>query len=97
MRWRIGAGCRNLGNIYEFGDGVAKDVAQAAVFFRKSCDASSGGMYGCNNLGTLMYERGQGVTGPAGGGAALPQSVRRRPDDRVQQRGQHVPEWDAAW
>ncbi|NQU56821.1 MAG: SEL1-like repeat protein [Rhodospirillales bacterium] len=48
----------NIGLMYEGGKGVAKDEAQAAVWFRKA--AEQGFVVAQNNLG-LMYLQGRGV------------------------------------
>jgi TPR repeat protein len=50
--------CFDLGVLYEGGNGVPKDKAKAAGFYRKACDAGSAG--GCFALG-LMYKWGKGV------------------------------------
>jgi TPR repeat protein len=51
-------GCNNLGVMYESGEGVEKDAAQAVFFYRKACDG--GHMLGCVYEG-MMYSSGQGV------------------------------------
>ena len=48
----------NLGLMYEFGQGVAQDYAEAVSWYRKA--ANQGYATAQNNLGT-MYEHGQGV------------------------------------
>ena len=49
----------NLGVMYEFGEGVPKNNAEAIKWFRKA--AEQGNAEAQNNLGH-MYEEGQGVT-----------------------------------
>jgi TPR repeat protein/tRNA A-37 threonylcarbamoyl transferase component Bud32 len=51
--------CRNLGNQYATGNGVAKDTSRAVALFSKACDA--GNATGCASLG-VFYESGTGVT-----------------------------------
>ena len=83
-------GCNQLGLAYQNGLGVAQDMAQAGEFFRTACDASSTGDLGCNNLG-LMYQNGRGVTKESRRGTkTLSPIVRRKPADRLQQRGRDV-------
>ncbi len=53
-----GAGCTNLGFLYESGTGVARDLARAATLYKRGCDARNA--LGCNNLGVL-YDAGRGV------------------------------------
>ena len=47
-----------VGKAYDLGEGVEKDLAQAAVWYKKS--ASQGNMKAQNNLG-LAYKNGEGV------------------------------------
>ena len=54
-----GAGCSNLGVLYEDGRGVAKDVAQAVQLYEAACSLEE--FQGCHNLAAL-YEDGNGVT-----------------------------------
>jgi hypothetical protein len=51
--------CYKLGQIYQRGEGVASDPAQAAQLFEKVCAARE--MRGCLDL-ALLYDRGEGVT-----------------------------------
>ncbi len=53
-----GAGCTNLGFLYENGTGVEKDLARAAALYKRGCDARNS--LGCNNLGVL-HDAGRGV------------------------------------
>ena len=48
----------NLGVMYDNGEGVIKDAAEAVKWFRKA--AEQGYAYAQNNLG-VMYEYGNGV------------------------------------
>jgi len=52
-------GCRNLGYLYQYGQGVKQDYARALAAYQKSCD----GMYtnGCISAAWL-YETGRGVS-----------------------------------
>ena len=52
------ANCVELGESYRQGDGVPRDAARAAEFYRQSC--LGGDAAGCNQLGT-MYSAGEGV------------------------------------
>jgi hypothetical protein len=47
-----------LGAMYDFGQGVPKDYAQASYWYRKATEQGDG--YSQYHLGT-MYEKGQGV------------------------------------
>jgi len=51
------AGCANAGGMLDLGEQVTRDRAQAATFYRQSCDASFG--IGCVGLATLQL-RGEG-------------------------------------
>jgi TPR repeat protein len=51
-------GCAKLGDTYEQGRGVPKDLAHAAQLFKQACDG--GDARGCTNLG-VMYYKGEGV------------------------------------
>ena len=50
--------CKDLGNMYVDGNGVAKDYSRAVALYAKACDA--GYAKGCANLGN-MYADGKGV------------------------------------
>lgn len=50
--------CVQLGKMYQFGQGVGPDNAQALALYRTACDG--GDLAGCDSLG-LMYKHGQGV------------------------------------
>jgi serine/threonine-protein kinase len=50
--------CKDLGNMYRYGDGVALDNSRAAALYTKACDAGNG--RSCANLGYL-YANGSGV------------------------------------
>ena len=52
------ANCVELGESYRQGDGVPRDAARAAEFYRQAC--LGGDAAGCNQLGT-MYSAGEGV------------------------------------
>ena len=53
-----GRGYTRLGNQYEFGDGVARNLRQAAMYYEMACDYADGN--GCAYLARL-YRRGRGV------------------------------------
>ncbi len=53
-----GAGCTNLGFLYESATGAERDLARAATLYQSGCDARNA--LGCNNLGVL-YDAGRGV------------------------------------
>ncbi|WQY58563.1 sel1 repeat family protein [Helicobacter pylori] len=36
-----GVGCKNLGFLYEYGEGVEKDLTKAAYFYSKACKLGS--------------------------------------------------------
>ena len=61
-------GCRNLGVMYECGNGVEKNEQKAAELYKKACDG--GKMLGCYNLG-VMYAKGSGVEKDFGKAAEL--------------------------
>ncbi|WQR84029.1 sel1 repeat family protein [Helicobacter pylori] len=44
--------------LYEYGQGVEKNLTKAAQFYSKACDLNNS--VGCGSLG-LLYEYGQGV------------------------------------
>ena len=52
------AGCVDLGFLYEEGNGIPRDVAQAVALYRKGCNG--GDAIGCIDLG-VTYEKGTGV------------------------------------
>ncbi|EMH21518.1 beta-lactamase HcpA domain protein [Helicobacter pylori GAM260Bi] len=53
-----GGGCGALGDLYDDGKGVEKDLIKAAQFYSKACGLKDGD--GCFNLGRLYYY-GEGV------------------------------------
>ena len=53
-----GRGYTRLGNKYEFGDGVARNLRQAVMYYEMACDYADGN--GCAYLARL-YRRGRGV------------------------------------
>jgi serine/threonine protein kinase/TPR repeat protein len=53
-----GEACKDLGNLYNDGNGVVQDYHRAVELFSKSCDI--GYAIGCNNLGNT-YSNGRGV------------------------------------
>ncbi|GAA7875501.1 hypothetical protein HpBT036_01160 [Helicobacter pylori] len=53
-----GRGCGALGDLYDDGKGVEKDLIKAAYFYSKACDLKEGD--GCGALGGLYYN-GDGV------------------------------------
>ncbi|GAA7394874.1 hypothetical protein TH0573_01070 [Helicobacter pylori] len=53
-----GGGCKNLGSLYYYGEGVEKNSIKATQFYSKACDLDNG--LGCGALGVLYYN-GQGV------------------------------------
>ncbi len=55
---KYGGGCFRLGVLYEYGQGVEKNLTKAAQFYSKACDLNNG--VGCKNLG-FLYEYGEGV------------------------------------
>ncbi len=54
-----GESCNRLGYMYEKGQGVAKSLLGASVFYRRACILRIA--KGCSNLG-VMYEKGWGVS-----------------------------------
>ncbi|MDP9002732.1 MAG: sel1 repeat family protein, partial [Myxococcota bacterium] len=50
--------CNNLGDAFEYGDGVERDLVRSATMFEKACHL--GEAMGCSNSGHL-FERGDGV------------------------------------
>jgi serine/threonine protein kinase len=60
--------CKNLGNMYRFGNGVALDYPRAASFYTKACNA--GNARSCANLG-FLYANGSGVAKDDGHAAQL--------------------------
>lgn len=53
-----GRACSNLGDAYEYGNGVPRELAHAAVLYGRACHL--GTPLGCSNLGHLT-ENGEGV------------------------------------
>ncbi|WP_240705556.1 tetratricopeptide repeat protein [Helicobacter pylori] len=53
-----GLGCKGLGKLYYYGEGVKKDFKKALALFEKACDLNNSG--GCGALG-MLYENDQGV------------------------------------
>ncbi|GAA7467795.1 hypothetical protein ID1074_03930 [Helicobacter pylori] len=53
-----GRGCNNLGDLYQNGEGIEKNLTKAAQFYSKACALKEG--LGCFNLGALYYN-GKGV------------------------------------
>jgi len=53
-----GRACSNLGDSYEYGNGVPRDLAHAALLYGRACH--TGTPLGCSNLGHLT-ENGEGV------------------------------------
>nr|WP_276321360.1 hypothetical protein [Helicobacter pylori] len=51
-------GCKGLGKLYYYGEGVKKDFKKALALFEKACDLNNSG--GCGALG-MLYENDQGV------------------------------------
>ena len=60
--------CRQLGNLYARGHGVARDMVVAADYYRRACDGAD--MAGCKLLAQL-YSMGVGVVRDAKKAAAL--------------------------
>ncbi len=54
----MGYGCDALGDLYQNGQGVEKNLIKAAQYASKACDLNNGG--GCGALGNL-YDDGKGV------------------------------------
>ncbi|MFP6183677.1 tetratricopeptide repeat protein [Helicobacter pylori] len=55
---KYGGGCFRLGVLYEYGQGVEKNLTKAAQLYSKACDLNNS--VGCGALG-MLYEDGQGV------------------------------------
>ncbi len=55
---KYGRGCGALGDLYDDGKGVEKDLIKAAYFYSKACELKEGD--GCGALGGLYYN-GDGV------------------------------------
>ncbi|MGL2725486.1 tetratricopeptide repeat protein, partial [Helicobacter pylori] len=55
---KYGGGCGALGDLYDDGKGVEKNLIKAAQFYSKACGLKDG--WGCFNLGRLYYF-GEGV------------------------------------
>lgn len=55
---KYGGGCFRLGVLYEYGQGVEKNLTKASQYFSKACGLNNSG--GCGALG-MLYEFGQGV------------------------------------
>ena len=53
-----GAGCANLGENYQSGHGITKNIKKANELYKKGCDLGNG--KGCTQLG-YNYEFGNGV------------------------------------
>jgi TPR repeat protein len=49
-------GCRHLGTVYFYGDGVPKDTARGIRLYKWACDHGDGG--GCNQLGLAYGKEG---------------------------------------
>lgn len=71
-------GCTHLGQMYESGQGVAKDVNRAEQLYLKACDG--GDTRGCTNLG-FMYASGQEVPMDVNRAAQLYQTACDKGDD----------------
>jgi TPR repeat protein len=56
--WGNGLACSNLGDAYEYGNGVPRDLSRAAVLYERACRV--GKALGCSNLAHLM-KHGEGV------------------------------------
>ena len=54
-----GLACSNLGDAYEYGNGVPRDLSRAATLYERACRL--GQALGCSNLGHLL-KHGEGVT-----------------------------------
>ncbi|WP_439898358.1 tetratricopeptide repeat protein, partial [Helicobacter pylori] len=55
---KYGRGCGALGDLYDDGKGVEKNLKKATQYFSKACELKDGD--GCFNLGRLYYY-GEGV------------------------------------
>jgi TPR repeat protein len=58
-------GCKNLGVLYENGQGVTQDYAEARRLYTKACDGGSEN--GCSDLGNLVFKGLGGATDEAEG------------------------------
>ncbi len=63
-----GGGCNGLGDLYDDGKGVEKNLTKAAQFYSKACELNNGD--GCGALGGLYYN-GDGVKQDSKKAAAL--------------------------
>ncbi|WP_088357201.1 tetratricopeptide repeat protein [Helicobacter pylori] len=63
-----GRGCNGLGDLYDDGKGVEKNLTKAAYFYSKACELKDG--WGCSFLGGLYYN-GDGVKQDSKKAAAL--------------------------
>ncbi|GAA8373109.1 hypothetical protein HpBT211_02140 [Helicobacter pylori] len=63
-----GGGCSNLGFLYEYGQGVEKDLIKAAYLYSRACELKDG--WGRSFLGVLYYN-GDGVKQDSKKAAAL--------------------------
>ncbi len=55
---KYGRGCGALGDLYDDGKGVEKDLIKAAYFYSKACELKES--FGCGAL-AVLYINGQGV------------------------------------
>ncbi|GAA9634557.1 hypothetical protein HpHA98_01140 [Helicobacter pylori] len=62
------SGCKNLGVLYENGQGVEKDLIKVAYLYSRACELNNG--WGCSFLGVLYYN-GDGVKQDSKKAAAL--------------------------
>jgi len=56
--WGSGLACSNLGDAYEYGNGVPRELSRAAALYERACRL--GMALGCSNLGHLL-KHGEGV------------------------------------
>jgi TPR repeat protein len=54
----VAGACFNLGILYDFADGVARDLGKAFAMYKKACDG--GDTLGCTSL-AMLYANGEGV------------------------------------